>query len=281
MVDAKRLERLAARIEVDGRPYSPIAPATAHQSASGYRYWGCRCCSCRFAERDYQSMSRLRKWMNYQLLQRINSPEVVVPSPVTEEQPPPVVLVSPKKQEEVVPPRRPEAPTPGFLPDGQPVPPMTHGARKYVRDVDHLQRIAKAYSEPHIVRPSGQPNSVIHTYDDVDIVILQNTESGGEPLIVAVNDHEKATGEPEVLTLTRPAVPRAKGGGRGRRGPVDQKGLLRQLEDAGVTLRKAGNGHIICERNGKSYSIASTPNGGKRSVANTVANLRRAGILPK
>jgi hypothetical protein len=269
----KRRKRYEARIlGSDGRLFSPIAPEKAHGSTSGPRYWGCQCGPCRIAQLDIGQLAAIRKWKNYQLLSAVNTP-VAPPEPAV-----PVINISAPAELPPEPPRQ-VAPTPGYLPDGRKVPPITKGAQGYVRDPDHLSRITHAYNQPQIVRPSGQPGRVIHTYEDVEIVVLQD-DGTGESLIVSVKDHEPAEGEPEILTSPSPAIPRARGGRQGRRGPTDQKGLLRELERRGVHLRKTGGGHIVAERNGKSYTLSSTPSSGKRSVSNTVASLRRVGILP-
>lgn len=301
MVDTryKRQVRYRRRIlGTNGKWFSTMCPPQTHGRRSGYDYWGCRCDTCVVGNLDYQQLTRARKWHNFQILQALIADRLNILPEVVEATAPAVDVLEPPKLvkvelEPVVAPvkkpakrRRVATPepeiVPGRLPDGQLLPPIIDRARDDIRDVAHLQDVAKAYWKPEVVRP-GNPDEKtgaereLRVYGEVEIVVAH--DEGEDAKIIAIFGHQRGVGEPTILTAKKPKGPRVAGRGRGRTGPVDQKGLLAELEKQGVKLRKTGSGHIVAERDGATYTLGSTPSD-YRSVKNTVAGMKKAGVLP-
>lgn len=58
----------------------------------------------------------------------------------------------------------------------------------------------------------------------------------------------------------------------------EMKQLVRHLEKAGYEVNHRPNGHLRVETPNGPYFMAHSPNGGKRSMQNTIAGLRRKGV---
>jgi hypothetical protein len=57
----------------------------------------------------------------------------------------------------------------------------------------------------------------------------------------------------------------------------DVQQLLRRVRRQGFRVRVGGTGHYLVSRHGKRTTLAATPRGGRRSLANARAALRRIG----
>lgn len=61
-------------------------------------------------------------------------------------------------------------------------------------------------------------------------------------------------------------------------GSKDTRTLLRRLRKQGFSIRLAGSGHWrVTGLSGHTVTVASTPRGGRRSLLNTRADLKRIG----
>lgn len=61
-------------------------------------------------------------------------------------------------------------------------------------------------------------------------------------------------------------------------GSKDTRALLRRLRQQGFAIRLSGSGHWrVTSRTGAVVTIAATPRGGRRSLLNTRADLKRIG----
>jgi 2'-5' RNA ligase len=57
----------------------------------------------------------------------------------------------------------------------------------------------------------------------------------------------------------------------------DVQQLLRRVRRQGFRVRFGGSGHYRVSRHGRAVTLAATPRGGRRSLANARAALRRIG----
>jgi hypothetical protein len=66
-----------------------------------------------------------------------------------------------------------------------------------------------------------------------------------------------------------------------RGGQSEMLALVRRLRKAGVSVEQARNNHwIVRDASGRRVAVMAHTPGGGRAMANTLASLRRAGLLP-
>lgn len=264
---SSRARRHAQRIiNKTGRWFHPD-PDCPHGTWSGYTYWGCQCPVCLRVESTYRREAAERKAHNARIIAELFAEPITPPLPIictgslTLAPPEPLpVDTEPEEERED-----------GFAWDP---PPMTPKVRESITSVEQLEKVCRAYYEPEIIYPdpTASDRKRRRAGDTAVTVIPDGT-------IIFIAAQEESDLPPTILASRLRGQPKAKGGRGGRRTPRSTGDIIDALRRLKANPERDGGGHWrVPLPGGGFYTFPSTPNGGNRSVENTVAALRRHGL---
>lgn len=264
---------LALVTGANGAPFSSIAEEHTHSTYINYH---CRCDDCRAANAAYQRKRvRAKKEQEASRLEgpRASGERLLTQDGETGEQEQdqpsgeaPVPVPAPPQTEPVTvvtttaPPTRRQ----------WPVPPITDAVADRITTKEFYDDVVKAYYEPEITMPQGDGRTR-RVAGNAQVIV------GADKTIIWVAETERTDGPSELLQDRKRAMPKARGGRGGSRGPSDWSDLMRRLRRSGCSVERTSNHIRVVSQDGVTTFLPSTASD-HRALANAVAQLRKDGF---
>lgn len=251
-------------VGANGHPYSEETPRHGHSTS--YVAFGCRCAECQAWQANYHVERINRMIHNMRIIAKLPCPEAPapVPEPVSV---PPSTLTEERIEELVEEAERGYDLQVGVKVNADRLPPMTNAVRGYIRTVEMLHKVAKAYFEPDFTANSEGRERRFG--QGLELIVSD------EGRIVWV--HTRAEVPDAVVAYKPKGLPKAKGG-RGGRAAVTKDSLIEQLTAAGCTVAHTGSGHLRISKGERSIILPATTSD-RRAMLNALSDARKQKLL--